>query len=67
MVVLEGKIIRKGKCPVNKSIPCEDCEHYDGWGIDIKNHKIEIWCFNNNIIDAKIITLTDEKIKNKLR
>jgi len=62
MVALKGKIVRLGECPLKKLIECEDCEYYDGWGVDIKNHRLSIWCFNNNIVDGKTIQLNENDV-----
>ena len=57
LIQLKGKIVRDGDCPINKSILCEDCEFYDGWGYDMQNYKFEVFCNNPNVVDAKKLKL----------
>ena len=54
---LKGKIIRDTGCPLKKLILCEDCEFYDGWGVDTVNYETHIYCTHPNIIDIKKLKL----------
>ena len=60
LVRLNGKVVRDGKCPLKKGILCENCKDYDGWGIDIKKHRPDIYCKNPKIIDGNMLTLTPQ-------
>ena len=65
LVQLKGKVVRDGKCPLKKTILCEDCEDYDGWGIDLKAHRTDIYCKNPRIIDSNKLTLIPMSNKKK--
>ena len=57
LIRLDGKVVRDGKCPLKKTILCENCEDYDGWGINIRLHKADIYCKNPKIVDGSKLTL----------
>lgn len=57
---LKGKIVRSGDCPLNKFILCEDCEFYDGWGVDYVDYEVHVYCNNPNIIDSAKLSLIPE-------
>ena len=63
MIRLKGKIIRDEDCPIKKTIMCEDCPFYDGWGVDVKTYKMHIYCTNQNIINRSKLTLTNEQYR----
>jgi len=54
---IKGKIIRDVDCPLKKSILCEDCDFYDGWGVDTVNYEVHVYCNHPNIINAKKLKL----------
>ena len=60
LVRLKGKVVRDGSCPLKKGILCEDCEDYDGWGIDIGEHRSDIYCKNPRIVDGTMLTLVPQ-------
>lgn len=64
---LKGKIIRNENCPLGKLILCENCEFYDGWGIDVEDGKAHIYCTNENIVDANRLNITLEKENKKIK
>ena len=57
LVRLNGKVIREGECPLKKLIPCEKCEFYDGWGVDLINYRAEVWCTSPKIVDGSKLVL----------
>ena len=63
LIRLDGKVVRDGKCPLKKMILCEDCNDYDGWGINIREHRADIYCKNPRIIDDSKLTLIPIKKK----
>ena len=65
LVQLSGKIILNENCPVKKTILCENCEFYDGWGVDTVNYEIHIYCNNSRIIDGKKLELNGVEEMNK--
>lgn len=62
LVRIEGKIIRDGDCPLKKTISCEDCEFFDGWGFDIAKTLAVIYCTNKNILDGNYLKLDKNKL-----
>lgn len=53
---LKGIIKRDDICPINFK-DCNDCQYYDGWGIDLKTFEIDIYCYYSIIIDCKDLEL----------
>lgn len=47
-----GKIVRISECPIGRSVPCDQCPNYIGWGAGLNKHRGYIYCNPRNIIDA---------------
>ena len=47
-----GKIVRSVERPIGKSVVCNQCPNYIGWGYHLNKHVAYIHCNPRNMIDA---------------